>query len=96
MIYIVSIKTISTENKATFLKMAEELVACTRKEAGCLEYTLTANPENENMLVYIERWESQAHLDAHMQSEHMLRLRPTMTDLCEKTELLILKDALAD
>lgn len=93
MVYVVSKKFISKENQPTFLKMAEEMVACTRKEEGCMMYVLTASRTVENILVYMERWETQAHLDAHMKSEHFKRLGPVMNALCEGTELTVLEDA---
>lgn len=93
MVYVVAKKIIKKENQPAFLELAKDLIACTRKEEGCIEYTLTATPEHENLLMYIEKWESRAHLDAHLQSEHMLRLRPLMNPLCDDASLLILQDA---
>jgi quinol monooxygenase YgiN len=37
-----------------------------RAEAGCLEYTFAADPLQDDRVVLFERWESQAHLDAHL------------------------------
>lgn len=93
MVFVVAKKIIKKENQGAFLELARELVDCTRKEAGCIEYTLTSTPEHQDLLVYVEKWESQAHLDAHLQSEHMTRLRPAMNALCDNTKLMILSDA---
>lgn len=93
MLYVVCKKTIKKENQAAFMSIAQEQIDCTRKEEGCIEYTLTACRDDDTCLIYIERWESRAHLEAHLQSEHVVRLRPLLTPLCENSELMILEDA---
>lgn len=93
MIHVIAKKQVVKENQAKFLDIAKEQVDCTRKEDGCISYDLTACHYDENILVYVERWESRAHLDAHLQSEHIVRLRPSLNELCTGTELLILEDA---
>jgi quinol monooxygenase YgiN len=37
-----------------------------RAEAGCLEYTMSADPVEPNRAVLFERWADQASLDAHI------------------------------
>jgi hypothetical protein len=37
-----------------------------RAEAGCLEYTFSADPIEPHRVLLFERWESQADLDAHL------------------------------
>ncbi len=46
------------------------LIGPTRKEAGCLRYELYQNKENAADLTFVEDWESDAALDAHMQTPH--------------------------
>jgi len=46
-----------------------------RKEAGCVSSTFYREVENENALCVIEEWESQADLDAHLQSDNFRVLR---------------------
>ncbi len=43
----------------------------TRKELGCYGYLLVPDPIKDNTVSVYERWESQAHLDAHLASEHV-------------------------
>jgi quinol monooxygenase YgiN len=43
----------------------------TRKELGCYGYLLVPDPIEDNRVSIYERWESQAHLDAHLQSAHV-------------------------
>lgn len=48
-------------------------------EQGCLQYDLFADAADENKFVLVEQWSSQAELDAHDQTAHMVeadRLSP--------------------
>jgi quinol monooxygenase YgiN len=47
------------------------LVGHSRKDHGCVSYDLFASETTPSTFVTIEKWESQADLDAHMASAHM-------------------------
>lgn len=64
------------------MELSRELIASTRKEVGCGHYDLAASPDNPNLLVILEAWESQAALDAHSVTEHFTRLVPQLAALC--------------
>jgi quinol monooxygenase YgiN len=69
--------------KETELKDALiDLVAPTRREAGCLNYDLHASPESPAKFLFHENWTSQAHLDAHLKSAHIVALLPRVDELC--------------
>ena len=60
---------------------ADEVVAAfsacieqTHQEEGCLTYALHRDARDANHLVLVERWRSQADLDAHMTSPHVAAL----------------------
>jgi len=55
-----------------FEKAAGKCVEATRKEAGNGFYTLYAESENPLNYAVVEEWESQAALDAHMQTPHFI------------------------
>ncbi len=57
------------------------LVAPTRKEAGCLNYDLHRLPADPGKFLFHENWTSKAHLDAHLQSPHIKTLLPRLGDL---------------
>ena len=59
-----------------------DLVAPTRREAGCLNYDLHASPESPAKFLFHENWTSQAHLDAHLKSAHIAALLPRVDELC--------------
>lgn len=58
-------------------EVAEAFAACierTHEEDGCLTYALHRDNANPNHFVHIERWRSQADLDAHMEQPYVADL----------------------
>lgn len=53
--------------KTAMLKLLEP----TRQEAGCFQYDLHQDNENPNVFVFYEQWESEAHLQTHLNSAHI-------------------------
>lgn len=47
------------------------LVDMVLAEKGCLQYELTQSTTDENKFVLLERWASEADLEAHLQTPHM-------------------------
>ena len=62
------------------LEAYKRLKPLVKSEPGCLKYELFCDAADENKFVLIEKWASQAALDAHDMSEHMIAadaLNPT-------------------
>jgi quinol monooxygenase YgiN len=57
-------------------------IAPTRKEAGCLNYDLHQSPDDPAQFLFHENWTSRAHLDAHLQNDHIKTALPRMDELC--------------
>ncbi len=47
-----------------------KLVAPTRKEEGCIGYTLHQDNADPALFIFYENWESAASLEKHMSSDH--------------------------
>ncbi|NMW20037.1 MAG: antibiotic biosynthesis monooxygenase [Chlorobiaceae bacterium] len=60
--------------KKEFLKSVKSelltLIAQTRKEDGCIEYTLHQDNEDSALFMFYETWENLASLENHLQSKH--------------------------
>lgn len=54
------------------IKAFKELQPLVLAEEGCLQYELTQDVNNENQFVLIEKWATQADLDAHSIAPHMI------------------------
>ncbi len=61
-----------------FTKMREEVL---KHEKGCSYYEIFRSRENEDAVVLLEVYDSQADLDAHGTSAHMAALIPELVSL---------------
>ena len=46
------------------------LIAPTREETGCIDYTLHQDIDDPSVFVFYETWENLACLENHLQSDH--------------------------
>jgi quinol monooxygenase YgiN len=52
--------------KSELLKLIEP----TRKEDGCIDYTLHQDNDNPAVFIFYETWQSLAHLEKHISTSH--------------------------
>ncbi len=69
------------ELKALLTKFIEP----TCKEEGCITYELHQNPADLNDLAFIEEWQSNETLDAHLKSKHIVEAIPLVGELVTKS-----------
>ncbi len=69
----------------------EGLLAPTRAEEGCLSYDLHVDPKDPGLFVFYETWESEPHLDAHLESAHITANRERIGSLLDSLEILRLQ-----
>ncbi len=81
MIVVAAHITLKPGKKEEFWKLAQECIATTRTENGCISYTLFASMESEDKLVFLEEWETRAALDAHLQAPHLKAFSAATTPL---------------
>ena len=71
MIYVVATTDIKPEHREAYIAGARKAIAETRKEKGCIYYDCHSSVADPNRFVFVERWETQADLDAHGQAPHL-------------------------
>lgn len=54
----------------------------TRREAGCIRYEVHVNNADPCEFMFIEEWESDEALDAHLASPHIQAAFPRVPELC--------------
>jgi quinol monooxygenase YgiN len=91
MIIVVAKSVVKEDMISLYKQETVKLIELTRKESGCIAYDLCEDVNNPNILTFIEKWESQEHLDAHMNSEHFKEIVPKLKDMRESSELNIYK-----
>ena len=85
MVKVIAHNFILKENIEKAMPLYEEMVAETRKENGCIQYDLLRDNADETHFVFVETWESQAHLEAHFQSAHFVRIIPAVGEMADKS-----------
>lgn len=71
MIIVAAKATAKPGKRDAFIKAAQPSIAATRKEEGCLAYALYASTENDNDLLYFEKWTGRDVLAKHLEAPHM-------------------------
>ncbi|WP_336036739.1 putative quinol monooxygenase [Halobacterium yunchengense] len=61
---------VDPDRRADALDAAERLVEQTRREDGVLEYTANVDVREPNTIRFVERYEDEAALDAHLETDH--------------------------
>jgi len=72
------------------LKVLEGLLEPTHKEEGCIQYDLHRDNEDPALFLFYENWKTQAHLDAHLQTPHLIDFIGQGDDLLEEPVELFL------
>lgn len=66
MIIVQGVFELSVDDCETFIAESLETQRISRAEDGCIEYVFAIDPVVAGRIVLSERWESRAHLDAHL------------------------------
>ena len=72
MIRVVAKVLIKADKADAFAAAGKDLVAASKKDAGNIGYTLNVSANNPLQFAFIENWQDQAALDAHMKQPHFL------------------------
>jgi quinol monooxygenase YgiN len=62
-------------------QMIEQLVEPTRKEKGCLRYSLMQDRQNPLVFTLMEDWETEADLNTHLGLPHLQKLFTQLPEL---------------
>ncbi|MBN3553463.1 antibiotic biosynthesis monooxygenase [Fictibacillus nanhaiensis] len=64
-----------------------QVVQASRKEEGCISYTLHESTENPETFVFYENWLDEDALNRHMESDHYKRYRKNIELLVHTREV---------
>ena len=65
------------EARERFVAAAQDCIAATRCEHGCLAYDMHESVSQPGRFVSYESWETRADIDRHMRSPHVVALLET-------------------
>jgi len=74
-------------NIEEYLNIAREAVAETRKENGCIMYTLHQDIDDPSILTTIEEWVDEEAIDQHNKNERVWKWVQELRKLRESTEI---------
>ena len=66
----------------------KSVIESTRKESGCLNYTLYLDQENPKRFTFLEEWQNKACLEKHLDSDCIQDLFNNIQDLIESSEII--------
>ena len=84
MIAVVAKFVVKEEKIQEFLEVIKVLKEKSLSDEGCVEYDLVKNIEKTNVFTMLEKWESKADLDAHMESLHFKEAFPKLNEVKEE------------
>jgi quinol monooxygenase YgiN len=99
MIHVVAVITAKPGQRAAVLDAFNRIVPFVREEQGCLEYgpaiDVAGGPDNWHRLgpdtfIVIEKWESEAALQAHAVAPHMVEYGSRVKDLVASRAIHVL------
>ena len=64
-----------------------KLVEPSRRESGCLEYVMHRSVSDAAVIVFVERWESGDHLEAHTRTDHFKACMAAIEGMTAEVEL---------
>lgn len=74
------------EGKAEeFKALAKPLITASRKEEGCISYSLFEDIHDKNILTFIEEWKSEEAIKIHNNTPHFTSTVPKFDPLTSKT-----------
>jgi NAD(P)H dehydrogenase (quinone) len=94
-VHVTIVKRVAEAEQQKWLAMANELSAATWQEDGCENYSFVRSSMAADTFCIVERWASQAHLDAHFLTPHFVKLVPAMDAISETIQLHVSTDAMS-
>ncbi|MDG4987103.1 antibiotic biosynthesis monooxygenase [Lactococcus lactis] len=79
---------IKEDKKSQFLKEIEGLISASKKDEGCLEYSLYESTNNQLEFVMIENWESQEAIEKHNTNPLLLAFAKNLSTYSSKKPVL--------
>lgn len=88
-IHVVAKSLVPVDRQKEYTVLAQRLVEMTRKEEGCISYSLYKEKDDPQILTFLEVWEDMEHLEAHFKTPHFTEIVPELAKIREKGEVNI-------
>lgn len=81
MVVVMAKLSVKPDKKAELLALARDVIAATRKEPGCISYSLMEDPYDAGTCLFVEEWTDKKALEAHLTMAHLAEWRAKSKDL---------------
>jgi quinol monooxygenase YgiN len=71
---------LASEHREEALEMVRDLVVASRAEDGVLDYRATTDVEDPDTLRFVEQYEDEAALQAHLETDHYERFERALPE----------------
>ena len=92
---VVAIAETSADKAERLKSICLGLIEPTRKEDGCISYELYQDTSNPGKFTFIENWQSQEHLDVHLQTPHLVAAGEAFGEILTEELVLLMLNKLA-
>jgi len=92
---VVAIAETSADRAEDLKAVCMGLIEPTRKEDGCISYDLYQDTTNPGKFTFIENWQSQEHLDVHLQTPHLVAAGEAFNKILTEELVLLMLNKLA-
>lgn len=80
-IYVVAKLQARAGKEESLRKLIEPIIEPTKKEKGCLRYSVMLDRQNPAVLTLLEEWETEAELTTHLALPHLQKLFAQLPEL---------------
>lgn len=86
MVTVVAKFTLKEGKNEEFKEIAKELIHKSRQDSGCIAYSLNHDINEENVVSFIEQWESKDSIIEHQKTDHFRMVLPKLKKLLKDDE----------
>ena len=85
---VIALMKVKPEGEEQALEILRGVIAASHQEEGCIKYSLHKAPGQPGAYCIVEKWRSQADLDAHFKQPHMAAIASAVEHLSEPPQIL--------
>ena len=78
---------VAPEKRMQILKTIHSMIGPTSAQPGCLHCDFFGSTQNDDILILLEKWETQETLNQHIKSDEFLKVLAAMDTACEPPEI---------
>jgi quinol monooxygenase YgiN len=78
---------VAPEKRMHILETIRSMIGPTCAQPGCLHCDFFGSTQNDDILILLEKWESQETLNQHIKSDEFIKVLAAMDTACEQPQI---------